>query len=282
MSRKERAIAGLLLVVAVVGGAVMPRLLASPATPLGIALGPSPGPSVVQAPTIRKAPRRVVSQRATSQLPEGVEVSSAPVASAAVQPTPAASAARPDQVPAPSPAPPATTAPPSPAPLPAPPPGQLPAAIAHRPPASSMAPGHAKTPPGHAKTPLRHAETPPGRAKTPPGHTKIRREHAKTWRVPGPLPSADPGTGPGRRKGGGNLPGSGHGAVKQVPSHPVGRHHRGVGHLAPPSAGAAASAPGGSPQARPKARGPRGKGSEPPPQVAHGHGHNGNGKGRGD
>ena len=58
MSRKERAIAALLLAVAVIGGALIPRLLASPSAPLGIALGPGPGRSVVQAPALPKpAPR---------------------------------------------------------------------------------------------------------------------------------------------------------------------------------------------------------------------------------
>ena len=67
MSRKERVIAGLLLVVAVAGGALIPRLLASPATPFGIALGPGPGPSVVQAPAASpKQPHHSVSQPATS------------------------------------------------------------------------------------------------------------------------------------------------------------------------------------------------------------------------
>src|SRR5262249_57372604 len=55
MSRKELVIAGLLLAIAIGGGALIPRLLAAPATPLGIALGPGPTPSVVQAPTIPKA-----------------------------------------------------------------------------------------------------------------------------------------------------------------------------------------------------------------------------------
>ena len=56
MSRKERVIAALLLAVAVIGGALIPRLLASPSAPLGIALGPGPGRSVVQAPALPKAP----------------------------------------------------------------------------------------------------------------------------------------------------------------------------------------------------------------------------------
>ena len=52
MSRKERLVAALLLAVAVAGGALIPRLLASPPTSLGIALGPGPSRSVVQAPAI--------------------------------------------------------------------------------------------------------------------------------------------------------------------------------------------------------------------------------------
>ena len=44
MSWKERLVAALLLAIAVGGGALIPRLLASPATPLGIALGAGPRP----------------------------------------------------------------------------------------------------------------------------------------------------------------------------------------------------------------------------------------------
>ena len=55
MSRKERIVAALLLAIAVAGGAVIPRLLTSPAAPRGVALGPTPGRSVVHAPAIPKA-----------------------------------------------------------------------------------------------------------------------------------------------------------------------------------------------------------------------------------
>src|SRR5262252_8938983 len=111
MSRRERVIAALLLAVAVVGGAVMPRLLASPATALGIALGPSPRPSVVQAPTIPQAPRHANSGQPTSSVTPRPVVSSAPAVPVVVRPKPAA-AAQPKHVQAPSPAPPAKTAPP--------------------------------------------------------------------------------------------------------------------------------------------------------------------------
>jgi len=283
MSRKERVIAGLLLVVAVLGGAVLPRLLASPATTLGIALGPSPGPSIVQAPTIHTTPRHVTARHTLSPVPAGIAVSSAPVTPVVVQPKPAASTATPKHVPAPSPAPPATATPPSPAPLPAPPPAQLPAATAHQGSTSNTPPGHAKTPPGLAKKPSPRNETPPVHATTPPGHAKTPPANAKPLRAPGPPPSAKPETAPGRSNGAHDLRGSGHGRPVKTPPHAVGSHHRGVGHLAPPPAGSAQAAPGGGPQARPKARGPRSKsGVEPPPQVANGHGQNGNGKGRGD
>ena len=66
MSHKERLIAGLLLAIAVAGGAVIPRLLAAPATSLGIALGPGPSRSVVRAPAIPKPSHRAVPRQATS------------------------------------------------------------------------------------------------------------------------------------------------------------------------------------------------------------------------
>src|SRR5689334_11579594 len=101
MSRKERVVAGLLLVVAVVGGALMPRLLASPATAPGIALGPSPGPGIVHAPTIPTAPHHSTPTHTLS--PVTAVASNAPVTPVVVQPKPAASTAFPKHVPAPSP-----------------------------------------------------------------------------------------------------------------------------------------------------------------------------------
>ena len=59
MSLRERIVAALLLAIAVAGAALVPRLLSAPAGPLGVALGPGPGParSVVQAPTIPRPSR---------------------------------------------------------------------------------------------------------------------------------------------------------------------------------------------------------------------------------
>ena len=61
MSGKERLVAALLLAIAVAGGALIPRLLASPPTSLGIALGPGPSRTVVQAPAIPRERHRTVS-----------------------------------------------------------------------------------------------------------------------------------------------------------------------------------------------------------------------------
>src|SRR5206468_1855081 len=58
MSRKERLVAALLLAIAVAGGALIPRLLASAPNSLGIALGPGPSRSVVQAPAIPRTRHR--------------------------------------------------------------------------------------------------------------------------------------------------------------------------------------------------------------------------------
>ena len=90
MSVKERVIAGLLLAVAVAGGALIPHLLASPAAPVGIALGPGPGaPSVVQAPAIARA-RPAAPQRTTPPLFQPAAVELTPTAPFTVPPTPAA------------------------------------------------------------------------------------------------------------------------------------------------------------------------------------------------
>lgn len=250
MSRWERVLAGSLLALAVVGGVLMPRLLASPATPLGIVLGPGPGRTVVQAPTIRTSRHRAVTRHASSPLPAATAATTAPVT---VRSTPARSVARPKHTIAPLPAPPAATAP---APAPSP------AAAAKRPPAPLPPPGQMKIRHGPEMTPPGHAKIPPGHAKTPPGHGS-------------PSPGA-----PTAARDTGDLPGSGHGrSVPQAPPHPMGDHHRGVGHLATPPGHAAAAAAHARAQARAEARSARGKGPQgPPPQVAALHGH-GNGKG---
>ena len=278
MSRKELLIAGLLLVVAVVGGASIPRLLASPATSLGIALGPGPGRSVVQAPTITKQPS-VVRRQASSPVSGASAVSLAPVASETAQSTPAASAAHPKHAASPPPEPTVPTAP-----SPTPSPAQPPAAI-KRPSAPATPPGQGKTPPGQAKKSLEHETAPPGLAKTPPGQAKTPPGQAKT--PPGHGPRAihgrhnKPTVTPERQ----DLPGSGHGApVSQTPPHALGSHHRRVGHLAPSSTRPASPAPGGRPKARPEAREPGGKGGNrpappPAPVTPPGQGQKGNGKG---
>ena len=279
MSRKELLIAGLLLAVAVVGGASIPRLLASPATSLGIALGPGPGRSIVQAPTITKQPP-VVRRQASSPVSGASAVSLTPVASATAQPTPASGAALPKHAASPPPEPPVPTAP-----SPTPSPAQPPAATKRIPSAPATPPGQAKTPPGQAKKSPGDETMPPGQAKTPPGQAKIPPGQAKT--PPGHDPRAmhgrhnEPTVTPERQ----DLPGSGHGAPSQpTPPHALGPHHRRVGHLAPSSARAASPAPGGRPKARPEAREPRGKGGNgpatpPAPVTPPGHAQNGNGKG---
>ena len=251
MSGKERLIAGLLLGIAVAGAALIPRLLATPATHQGIALGPGPSQSVVRAPAIPTHPRPVVHQPAISSLRQAALTG--PVTPAGTRPTSSSSASRAQQTPGPTPASP-ETAPPTPSPAPAPPSPPAAAPRAAGKPAHALPPGRAETAPGHEKTP-------PGLEKTPPGQ-------AKRLALPGQ-----------RSENRGNL-GSGHGRqAAQAPSHPVGYHHRRVGHLAPPAARAAPPTHERRPEARPEARGPRGKGSHgpPPPQVAHGNGADGDG-----
>jgi hypothetical protein len=275
MSRKERVIAGLLLVVAVGGGALIPRLLATSATPLGIALGRGPTPGVVQAPTIPKAIQHTAG-RTTSPPPAAVAAPITPVAPIVVRPTPAAGVRRPQPPSATPTTPPAATVPPSPAP--SLPPTQPPAAADRQPPSSVTPPGQAKTPPGQAKKLRKFGETPPGHVKTPPGHTKMPP-------APGPPSPAETGAKAGWRNAARDLPGSWHGrSVSQAPSYPVGAHHRSVGHLASPAARPAPATRASSPQARSQDRGRRGQGSErpSPPPVTHGHGHNGNGNSRSD
>ena len=249
MSRKERIVAALLLAIAVAGGAVIPRLLASPATPLGVALGPGPGRSVVQAPAIAKQPHHAAHRSTASPLlqatpiapvtPQPMPTSSSPPARHAPTPTPVPSN------PPPTPLPPPTITVASPPPVVTPPPPLPP-------------PKHAKTPPGHAK---RAAE----REKTPPGQTKTPRGHEKSVPVPAPTP-APAKVKHARDNGKHDVPGSGHGQGPQVPPKPVGHHHRGVGHLASTPARSAPPGHERGKKARPKAGGGRGKGGhEPPP-----------------
>jgi hypothetical protein len=268
MSRKERVLAALLLAIAVAGGALIPRLLASPLNPLGIALGPGPGRSVVQAPAISRPQHHTT---ATHQTSTATGTAVLPLTPVSVQTTPAATTppahhtptpSKPTPSPAPSPAPSPTPTPvPTPTPAPTPTPivtGHIPAALRH-----GTGPGHENTPPGLAKKLARsHEKVPPGQAK------KIQAGNAATQ-----TPAARPhGTAvkQGRRSGSPDLSGSGHGRpVAQASSHSVGHRHRGVGHLAPSAKTAAQAAGKARPQARPQDRGPGGKGSHgSPPPVA--------------
>ena len=273
MSVKERVIAGLLLAVAVAGGALIPRLLTSPATPLGIAFGPGPGPSVVQAPRITEARDRAASRRAT---PPPSRTATAPTASptpAAARPTPApaASTANPKHAPTPPPTPTTTT------PTPTPPPTTTTTPAPTQAPAVSPPSPHPPPQPGGATAP-----TPTGQQTS--GHWQRHRGHAG-WRPPVHWPPSPRGHlgGPNvpqrRRNPGHDLPGSGHGTQPpQAPSFPVGHHHRGVGHLAPPPTGATPAARHTRPQARTRLASRCGQGRHgPPPQVAQGHGHHGRG-----
>jgi hypothetical protein len=241
-------VAALLLAVAVAGGALIPRLLASPPTSLGIALGPGPSRSVVQAPAIPRVRRGAPPQQTTSRPSPLVQAAVATVTPATtVRPKPATSVTEPKHSAAPPPAPPTKTPPPV---VPMTPP----APAAARPPDEGP-PGHDKTLPAHEKTPRGQEGMPPGHEQTPPDHAEAKGHH--------------------------DVPGSGHGkGSPQAPPHPVGPHHRHVGHLASPPPRPAPPAPHARPKARPKAGEPRGKGGHgpPPPQVAQGPDHHGHGK----
>ena len=240
MSRKERWVAALLLAVAVAGGALIPRLLASPPTSLGIALGPGPSRSVVQAPAVPRVRRSAPPQQTTSRPSREVQAPAAPVTPiATVRPKPSTSVTGPKHAAATPPAPPTKETPPTVVSLTPPPP-------------AAAAPAD-KGPPGHDKTP-------PGQEGMPPGHEKTPLSHAEA-------------------KGHHDVPPSGHGkGSPQAPPHSVGPHHRHVGHLASPPPRPAPPAPHARPKARPKAGEPSGKGGGPPsPPVTHGH--DGHGKG---
>src|SRR5438876_12198562 len=246
MSGKERLVAALLLAIAVAGGALIPRLLASPPTSLGIALGPGPSRSVVQAPAIPRERHRAAPRHTVSPPSRVAAAPIAPVVPITVHPKPSAGVVQPKHAPAPSPAPPATTTQSTPVPV-----TQSPSpAAASRADVVEGPPGRDKAPPGQEKaTPPGNENTPPGQEKTPPGPAGPKERH--------------------------DVPGSGHGkGFPQAPPNPVGAHHRGVGHLAPPAARPAPAPPHARPKARPEDRQPRGEGGHgpPPPQVAHGNG----------
>jgi hypothetical protein len=250
MSGKERAIAAFLLAIAVGGGALIPRLLSSAPRPLGIALGPGPGRSVVQAPAIPKPPRHVAPTPPLVAPP--AEPAPQPIARVSVKP--AAKPAAQKHGSAPPPAPPTAGSPSSPPPPPAPPPPPPP------PPTTS--------PPPQALSP----------ASTRPGHGYGDKNHVHT----GPPGHAARAAGRGS-----HLRGSGHGkGHAEVSSHTVGSHHRRVGHLAATPSRAAPAPHAAGPKARSDA-GDQG-GQESPPQTvgqspSQGNGNgNGNGKGNGN
>ena len=279
MSRKERVLASLLLAIAIAGGALIPRLLASPTNPLGIALGPRPGRSVVQAPAISPAPRHQAPAGRTSST---TQPSSGSVARVSGPTTPVSNSSpvshnpAPPTGPEPNPNPPSPVPTPSPTPSPSPAPLQPPVAI-HSPAAVTpfVPPGHGGTPPGQGGTPPGH-ETPPGHGGTPPGRAVKVGAGASSHASPEPTKSpAKSEAKPGRRKGTDDLSGSGRGRpVSQAPSHAVGPRHRRVRHLAPSAKAAAPAAHKARPKARPKDRGTRGKGGHGSTQapVTPGHG----------
>lgn len=226
MSGKERALAAFLLVIAVGGGALIPRLLSAAPKPLGIALGPGPARSVVQAPAIPRAPRHVApsSPRVTPPVPEPAPQ---PIARVPVKPAPKPKTVAPRHPSPPAPAPPTTSSPPPP-PAPQPPPPTT--TVSQTPQALSPA----STRPGNGHGDKNHVHTgPPGHAPEAAGQVS-------------------------------DLRGSGHGKGHgQASSHTVGAHDRGVGHLASAPSGAAPAAHEAGPKARPDAGNQGSQGSSP-------------------
>lgn len=229
MSGKERAIATFLLAIAVGGGALIPRLLSAAPRPLGIALGPSPGRSVVQAPAIPKAPRRVA-PAPPRVAPPAAEPAPQSIARITVKAAPKTNTvpARHKSPPQPPPAPPTTSSPP---PVSPPPPTTT---VSQTPQALSPA----STRPGNGRGDKNHIHTgPPGQATETAGKSS-------------------------------DLRGSGHGkGHAQASSHSVGPHDRGVGHLATTPSATAPGAHEAGPKARPNA-GNQGSQGGPPQAVA--------------
>jgi hypothetical protein len=253
MSRNERIVAALLLAIAVAGSALIPRLLASRAASVGVALGPGPGRKVVHAPAIPRQPHRTAPPRAASPLrrtaPAVAPVT--PVRPVTVTPAPSAAPVPPQHARPPAPTPAGRAAP---APV-APSAGPPPLAARPQPPAQAVPPN---PPAARSQPPL--ARPPHGAPAAPPHGPPAAPPH-------GPRPVGC--------KGAHDLERSDHGRpAPQAPPHPVGSRHRGVGHLAPPAAPAASADHEARPKAWAQARGPRGKGSHgPPAPVAHGRGH---------
>lgn len=239
MSRKERVLAGLLLAIAVAGGALIPRLLASPLNPLGIALGPGPGRSVVQAPAISTPPHHSVSSHRTSPVTGAATSTAVAPVGATTGPVSRTTPTHPTPAPAPAPAPaPPPTPAPSPTPSPAPTPAPTPAPVVTGP---------------HTPAAVQHG-TGPGHKSIPPGLAKKIAAGSLVKQ--------------GRRNGAHGVKKSAHDRPDaQASTHSVGPRHRGVGHLAAPAEAAAKAARKARAQARPKARGPRGKGGHGPPPA---------------
>ena len=298
MSRKERVVAALLLAIAVAGGALIPRLLASPLNPLGIALGPGPGRSVVEAPAISSPPAHHTAVTHPTSSAAGTHVVSLTPVGSATRPTPNAHHAPAPRPPAPAPTPtPAPSPTPSPAPSPTPTPAPTPTPVVTHITAGlrhGAGRGHGNVPPGLAKTPPGHDKIPPGQAK------KIQAENDGPQAPAAAVtPHGKPTVARGRRNGSPDLEGSSHGRpVSQASPDAVGSRNRGVGHLAPPAKTAAQAAHQAGPQARPQGGGPGSVGSPQPAPVAqpgngngnsngnapgNGNGHgNGNGNGKGN
>jgi hypothetical protein len=238
MSQKERVIAGLLLAIAVLGVASIPRLLSAPVAPVGVAIGPGPSPSVVHAPAIPTRQRRAAPQQVSSPAQAAVP-RIVPAKRVSLRPVPKQGAAHTQKVSPPPPPP--TTAPLTP-----------PASASAQP--TSPQPSFlasASTRPGNGYGDKNHVHTGPS------GHepsTEQKREHGHDLR----------GSGDGR-------------PLQQASPDSVGHGHRGVGRVAKAPARPAPPAAEARPKARSKAGGPRGKVRSAPP-VAPEHGHHGSDK----
>jgi hypothetical protein len=246
MSRNERTIAALLLAVAVVGVALIPRLLSAPVTSLGVAIGPGPGRSIVVAPAIPRTPRRATPRRVTRP----AEASAAAIAPT-VKPISLRPPTKPREVPTKkvSPPPPTTTTPSTPTPVAPPPPSFRPPPVPPSPTAATS------TRPGNGYGDKNHLHT------GPPGHDPPAEQR----------PPAAPPVKPGPRNQGRDVPGSTDGRpLPQVSPHTVGARHRNVGCMAKAPARPAPPAPQARPKAWPEAGSPGGQGSQPAPPLAHG------------
>lgn len=234
MSRVERGIAALLLATAVVGGALIPRLLSQQAGPAkaalgGVALAPGPSGVVIEAPAVPTPPPPATQPNLVASPPAIVT----PIRFVRVATSPPAPKAKPAQHPAGPPLPKQTSTPP-------------PATAADTPTvATDLAKSNSSpTRPGNGFGDKNHVHTgPPGQASEP-------------------------------AQSGSDLKGSGHGKpVPQATPDTVGAHDRGVGHLAKTSAAAAAAAHAARKEARTEARGASSHGGSSPAAVAHGSGH---------